>query len=200
MSNAKKISELPAAAPLVGTEPLALVQSGATRKATAQDVAALKQVTTPNYAYVEKTDTETVTSSSGWQSTGLSLTITTQDAASKVELLAVLAVGSSRDFAGPYFRFVRSSTVLLEGDTAGNRTPIGFPSSIVRDETANDVGLGTAVGMLTDAPGIAGSHTYEIEWRMSLFGNGYLNRSDLDIDGGDYARGASTFRALEILP
>lgn len=147
---------------------------------------------TPNVEQSVKTDTAT-NSSSTWASTGLSVTITTQDDASKVDVSAVLAIGIAGG-GRPGFRITRGGTPLTQGDAAGSRERVHVGGSAANANT-----LSSAALEYLDSPGAAGSYTYTLEFQASS-GTVHINRTDGDTDSALFQRGSSTLTAREVLP
>lgn len=137
-----------------------------------------------------KTDTASVTGTSF--SSVFTASITPSATTSKVLVIANLSVGqAASNFAN--IRLTRSSSTLLQGDTAGSRTRV--------TTQANPGGAGTmsAAGVCyLDSPSSTSALTYEIEIASHTTGAVYLNRSGTDTDAAGFARGASTITLMEV--
>ena len=106
--------------------------------------------------------------------------------------MAFLCVGGATSNY-PNIRLVKSSTVLLQGDTAGSRT---------RVTAMGNPGVAGAMNAITinylDSPASTSALTYEIELASHSTGAVYLNRSGTDTDGATISRAASTMYLLEV--
>lgn len=135
-----------------------------------------------------KSDTAS-TSGFSWGDTGLSVSITLNDAANKVLLTAHVSAASDGNDSTPKFRFVRGSTAIGLGDAAGSQpTQISF-SGHTADATDSP---SIASGQFIDDPGSVGPHTYKIEWYSGS--TSYINRSSNDVN----FRSISALTAQEI--
>jgi hypothetical protein len=137
-----------------------------------------------------KTDTASVTGSTF--SSVFTASITPSSASSKVLVMAFLSVGGATSNY-PNIRLTKSSTVLLQGDTAGSRT---------RVTAMGNPGVAGAMNALTinylDSPSSTSALTYEIELASHSTGAVYLNRSGTDTDGATISRAASTLILMEV--
>jgi hypothetical protein len=137
-----------------------------------------------------KTDTASVTGTTF--SSVFTASITPSASTSKVLVLVSLNVGGATN-NWPLVRLTRSSSTLLQGDTAGNRvrvtTVCGAPNS--------STSVSASVTYL-DSPASTSSQTYEIEMASQSTGAVYLNRSSTDTDSTAFQRGASTITLLEV--
>ena len=162
-----------------------LSMSGTTLSATASGGGKILQV-----VQATKTDTASVTGTSF--SSVFTASITPSATTSKVLVIANLSVGqAASNFAN--IRLTRSSSTLLQGDTAGSRTRV--------TTQANPGGAGTmaAAGICyLDSPSSTSALTYEIEIASHTTGAVYLNRSGTDTDAAGFARGASTITLMEV--
>lgn len=137
-----------------------------------------------------KTDTATVTGTTF--GSVFTASITPSSSSSKVLVLAFLTVGgATSNYAN--IRLTRSSTTLLQGDTAGSRTRVTVMSN---------PGVAGAMNAATinylDSPASTSSQTYAIELASHSTGAVYINRSGTDTDGAGISRGASTIILLEV--
>jgi hypothetical protein len=140
-----------------------------------------------------KSDTFTSSSTSFADITGLSVSITPQEATSKV--LVLVQLNASNDVGVNYaqVQLVRGSTAIDIGDTAGSRTRAsGFVWAF--DQTLVDV---VTLSFL-DSPATTSATTYKVQLRNTAAGTSYVNRSKLDSDTAVFARLASTITVMEI--
>ena len=162
-----------------------LSMSGTTLSATGSGGGKILQV-----VQATKTDTASVTGSSF--SSVFTASITPSSASSKVLVMAFLSVGGATSNY-PNIRLTKSSTVLLQGDTAGSRT---------RVTAMGNPGVAGAMNALTinylDSPSSTSALTYEIELASHSTGAVYLNRSGTDTDGTTISRAASTIILMEV--
>ena len=162
-----------------------LSMSGTTLSSTASGGGKILQV-----VQATKTDTASVTGSSF--SSVFTASITPSSASSKVLVMAFLSVGGATSNY-PNIRLTKSSTVLLQGDTAGSRT---------RVTAMGNPGVAGAMNALTinylDSPSSTSALTYEIELASHSTGAVYLNRSGTDTDGATISRAASTLILMEV--
>jgi hypothetical protein len=142
-----------------------------------------------------KTDTQSFTSSTFSDITGLSVSITPSSISSKILIFgyAMVAWDSASSKVG--INLVRNSTNILIGDAAGSRQRVsGFTY------------LGTAcIGTFSlpvnflDSPSTTSATTYKIQANsIDNAGNVYINRSFTDTDNSTFGRTTSTITAMEI--
>lgn len=162
-----------------------LSMSGTTLSSTASGGGKILQV-----VQATKTDTASVTGSTF--SSVFTASITPSSASSKVLVMAFLSVGGATSNY-PNIRLTKSSTVLLQGDTAGSRT---------RVTAMGNPGVAGAMNALTinylDSPASTSALTYEIELASHSTGAVYINRSGTDTDGATISRAASTLILMEV--
>lgn len=142
-----------------------------------------------------KLDTASTTSTS-FQASGVSVSITPSAATSKILILSQVNVGANPVNAQPYLQLFRAGLVTtFIGDTAGSRprvTSQGAPS-------ANNYFMMTLPITFLDSPATTSATTYEVYFRSSQGSAVYINRSDVDENGANFSpRGASSIIALEI--
>lgn len=137
-----------------------------------------------------KTDTASVTGTTF--SSVFTASITPSSSSSTVLVFASLSVGqAASNFVN--LRLTRSSSTLLQGDTAGSRTRV--------TTQANPGGAGVmAAANITymDSPASTSAQTYAIEIASHTTGAVYLNRSGTDTDSAGFSRGASTIILMEV--
>lgn len=162
-----------------------LSMSGTTLSATGSGGGKILQVVPAT-----KTDTASVTGTSF--SSVFTATITPSATTSKVFVMAAISIsGASGNYAN--LRLVRSSSVLIQGDTAGSRTRVtaqGSPGAVAAMNTV-------AINYL-DSPSSTSALTYEIELASSNTGAVYVNRSSSDTDAATLSRAASTIILMEV--
>ncbi len=137
-----------------------------------------------------KTDTASVTGTSF--SSVFTGTITPSSSSSKVLVLVSLNVSAATSNA-VFVRLTKSSSILLQGDAASNRTRV--TSNAYANQPSQM--LASTVNYL-DSPASTSALTYEIEIASSGSGAVYLNRSATDTDSAAFARAASTMLLLEV--
>lgn len=137
-----------------------------------------------------KTDTASVTGTTF--GSVFTASITPSSSSSTVLVIAALSVGqAASNFVN--IRLTRSSSTLLQGDTAGSRTRV--------TTQANPGGAGVmAAANITymDSPASTSAQTYAIEIASHTTGAVYLNRSGTDTDAAGFSRGASTIILMEV--
>lgn len=144
-----------------------------------------------------KTDTFTTTSSSPDPVTGLSATITPTTTASKVLIVAQIAVGAS-DIVNITLSGGNAATFV--GDAASNRTRVigAFQGTASGSglNPANVAILQTAVYL--DSPATTSAVTYQVNISNAGVGTAYVNRSSTDTDLSTFHRGASSITVMEV--
>ena len=162
-----------------------LSMSGTTLSATGSGGGKILQV-----VQATKTDTASVTGTSF--SSVFTASITPSSSSSTVLVIVALSVGqAASNFVN--IRLTRSSSTLLQGDTAGSRTRV--------TTQANPGGAGAmAAANITylDSPASTSAQTYAIEIASHTTGAVYLNRSGTDTDAAGFSRGASTITLMEV--
>ena len=139
-----------------------------------------------------KTDTfSTSTTGSFVDVTGLSVSITPSSASSKILVLYDTMIGPADT---GFFRIVRDSTAIKQGDAAGGRirTTVG---SISPGGNADKSAPGA--GNYLDSPATTSAITYKIQVQ-NYSGTLVVNRSYNDSDATYSGRGASTITVMEI--
>lgn len=118
--------------------------------------------------------------------------ITPSASTSKVLVIVDLSVGqAASNFVN--IRLTRSSSTLLQGDSAGSRT------RVTTQANPGGAGVMAAAGLnYLDSPASTSSLTYAIEIASHTTGAVYLNRSGTDTDSAGFSRGASTITLLEV--
>jgi len=139
-----------------------------------------------------KTDTfSTVSSGSFVDVTGLSVSITPSSSSNKILVLYDTMIGPQDT---GFFRIVRDSTAIKQGDAAGGRirTTVGSISP-----GGNNDKLAPGAGSYLDSPATTSSITYKIQVQ-NYTGTLVVNRSYNDSDASYSGRGASTITVMEI--
>lgn len=162
-----------------------LSMSGTTLSSTASGGGKILQV-----VQATKTDTASVTGSTF--SSVFTASITPSSASSQVLVMAFLSVGGATSNY-PNIRLVKSSTVLLQGDTAGSRTRV----TAMGNPGAASTMTALPINYL-DSPASTSALTYEIHLASHSTGAVYLNRSGTDTDGATISRAASTIILMEV--
>jgi len=159
----------------------------------AQAVAALGGGKVKQIVFANKTDTFSTASTSFTELTGMSVSLTPTSASSKVALFAMVNVGGSAALFA-FFKFLRDSTDILIGDTAGSRLRV---NSVSTPAGAGQTMPATLLAI--DSPGDTSSHTYKVQMAVGS-GTGYINRTGTDTDSAIWPRAASMIIAMEYQP
>ena len=139
-----------------------------------------------------KTDTFSTTSSGSWiDVTGLSVSITPSSSSSKILVLYDTMIGPQDT---GFFRIVRDSTAIKQGDAGGGRirTTVGSISP-----GGNNDKSAPGAGNYLDSPASTSALTYKIQVQ-NYSGTLVVNRSYNDSDATYSGRGASTITVMEI--
>jgi hypothetical protein len=146
-------------------------------------------------AFDDKTDITDYSGASFADIAGLTASLALTDAAN---IVRGRIAGQMCTVSGTraYLRAVRDSTVVLQGDVAGNRARV---TQII----SNNEGSGgdyprTFSIEFCDLPGDTSSHDYKLTWAVSSGGGVYLNKTQTTTDAEFYARWATTISAQEI--
>lgn len=143
-----------------------------------------------------KTDTFTTTNTAYTEITGLTATITPRETTSKVLVMVTLDTGSSADVLLA-FRFMRGTTAIGIGDTAGTRTLATMGRYLGTATTGNLTHAGMT-GAFLDSPNTTSATTYSVQVFQNAAGTIYINRSNSDGDGPGAFRTISTITLLEV--
>ena len=146
-----------------------------------------------------KTDVQTLNSNTWVDITGLSLTLTRRIASSSgaVRIQTAISCSDNHGGTGVMLRIVRGSTVIGIGDAAGSRQRVtgtsGYPG-------AHNVSV-VSLDFIDNSPGSTATVTYRLQAKEYSVSNGYINRSNSDIDNSDYGqRSISTMTLTELTP
>jgi len=138
-----------------------------------------------------KTDTFSTSTLSYVDVTGLSVTITPSSSSSKIWLIG--SMNASNQSNSIVFRFVRDSTAISLGDTAGSR-PRGTTTSL----RSSDNGAIFSYNMnFVDSPSSTSAITYKIQ-ALTLEATTHVNRSVGDEDSSTRPRTTSTITVMEV--
>tara|TARA_B000000557_G_C20585848_1_gene363371 strand:+ start:144 stop:644 length:501 start_codon:yes stop_codon:yes gene_type:complete len=141
-----------------------------------------------------KTDLFTTTSTSFVDLTGLSVSITPKETASKILILFGVFGSNSSSGVRWAVRLVRASTAIAIGDAAGNRVRCTGSS-----ETSGGGGnMKCFSGNHLDSPSTTSATTYKFEAAAVDGGTLKINSSVADTDISSYPRTASYITALEV--
>jgi len=140
-----------------------------------------------------KTDTFTTTSATFVDVTGMSVTITPQEATSQILVMVQGNTGNNSAANGCFFNLLRDSTQIEIGDTASLRTRVSTQTYSDGDNRFVNFGL-----TFLDSPATTSATTYKLQTRVDLAGTMFLNRSFTDADLATNGRGASTITVMEI--
>jgi hypothetical protein len=149
-----------------------------------------------NVVQAVKTDPFTSTSTSFVAVDGLAATITPKSLTSKI--LVVVQVSLGLTSAGSYgmWKVTRGGTDIYRGDAAGNRVRSVLGGFI--DANLRAAIMSNSIVIL-DSPATDTATIYRVEARKGASGGGlFVNRSELDSDTADFARGASSITVIEV--
>ena len=153
--------------------------------------------------FVEKTDTESLTSNSTPQLIpGLSATITPKFNTSKILVQVVFHASIGGNYAGHYLTLKRGGTDINIGDAAGSRTrgSLALQTATFWDDNSGaNYSMGQASLNFLDSPATTSATTYGL-YHADADGtnNLYVNRSRTDGDSVSYIRVASTITLMEV--
>jgi hypothetical protein len=143
---------------------------------------------------VTKTDTDSTSSTSYVDVTGMSATITPQSSSSKILVQVVIGVfGNSTQLRGSVWRLLRGATAIGLGDNA-----VGGQCTFAMCESDASYMGGSRQYSIVDSPATTSAVTYKLQW-ATWSNTVYLNRSS---DGGSTQhwnqRGASSLILMEV--
>jgi hypothetical protein len=134
--------------------------------------------------------------------TGLTVTITPSRNASKV-LIMVHVTGSNSGTGastmGLFLRLKRGGTVLTTGTASGSRVSC---MGVIQGSISGVAAPVNGALIFLDTPGSTGAATYQVQARTYVSGGGnhlQINRGRTDTDSADFARGACSIVAMELL-
>ena len=119
-----------------------------------------------------KTDTDSTSSTSYIDISGLSATITPQSSSSKILVSVIIGVfGNSTQLRGSVYRILRGSTAIGLGDNA-----VGGQCTFAGCEPDASYMGGGRHFMMVDSPATTSATTYKVQW-ATWSNTVYLNRS-----------------------
>jgi hypothetical protein len=146
------------------------------------------------------TDIFTTSTTNTWTDiTGLSVSITPKSTSSKVFLSATISYGGAVNlYAG--IRFVRNSTEIAIGDSAGSRIRVSGTLSADNDSSSGSAKLLSTTVSHLDSPSSTSAVTYKLQNYIDsvVAGTLAINVAGANVDSSFYFRGVSTITAMEI--
>jgi hypothetical protein len=147
-----------------------------------------------------KTDIFTTSTTNTWTDiTGLSVSITPKSTSSKVFLSSTISYGGGVNlYAG--IRFVRNSTEIAIGDSAGSRIRVSGALSADNDSASGNAKLLSTTVSHLDSPSSTSAVTYKLQNYIDsvVAGTLAINVAGANGDSSFYFRGVSTITAMEI--
>jgi hypothetical protein len=140
-----------------------------------------------------KTDTQTLTTATYTDITGLSVSITPTSTSSKVFITSNITAYAQTGNTQGFIRLVRGSTAIAVGDAAGSRVQATAPVSFTNAYQSLSTGLS-----FMDSPSTTSSTTYKLQLRDEVGYSVWINRSQNDTDSYAGGRFISTITAMEI--
>ena len=149
-----------------------------------------------------KTDTATISSSGFADVSGLTLNITPSATSSKVLIKCNITLNHNDSNHTVVFRFLRDSTAVGVGASAGSRT-----SALMRFNMATSgdgyyslvYSTGDVSTNFLDSPSSTDEQVYKIQGIVNGANSLHINRTGSDSDGANYSRTNSTITVMEIL-
>ena len=144
-----------------------------------------------------KTDTQTISTATATQITGLTASLTCSSTSNKVFITGFISMGGTSNDAG-YEIYAASSVISgAEGDSASNRRTITFGGGLWTGGNHQYRLLSIPFSYL-HSPSSTSAITYSIYKSDSGATSTYINRSQQDGDNTDRTRGISTITLMEI--
>jgi len=140
----------------------------------------------------EKTDTDSTTSTSFNDITGMSVAITPAATSSKILVFVNVHAGWSTNYSAS-FSLVRDSTQIYLGDASSSRTRAYYGG-----QTKENRQSFTAGAVYVDSPSTTSATTYKVQWLVESGATLYINRDAGDADAAYSTRSASTITVMEI--
>ena len=143
-----------------------------------------------------KTDTQSTTSATYVDITGLSATITPASSSSKILVMVSLGHTSNSDGNQTAFNLLRGSTTIIAHSSGSGQT------WSYNAWTSSEGGYGPSRNhegqsiTYLDSPATASAITYKVQFRIGAGGTGYINRWALNSDIG----GSSSITLMEVAP
>jgi hypothetical protein len=154
-------------------------------------------------AQAVKTDTQTVTNSvAQWiDITGLSVTLTRAiaSASGKVRIQGNIATSSTDASHGVAIRLLRDGVTIDDatGDADGSR----LRATSIGGYNGTHGNVNVPFDFIDDSPGSNATVTYKVQARIYSARTAYINRSNSDINNGDYSyRTISSITLTELAP
>jgi len=146
---------------------------------------------------VAVTDTTSYDTQGAWAAiSGMTLAITPSSTSSTILINTSANYGSTNP-ANTYCRFMRDSTPIAIGATAGSRILCTYEIGV--RHSYNTYESWPQSFMYLDSPSTTSAITYTMEWYIEdSAATLYLNRSDADGDNDAYSRNVSTIILMEI--
>ena len=148
-----------------------------------------------------KTDVQTIdTSTTDWVDvTNLSITLTRAipSASGKVRIQANISGSSNNADIGTAYRIMRGTTPIGVGIVDGLR----IPTTSMGSYDGKHLIAAASIDFIDSSPGATTTVQYKIQARIYSVSFGYINRSNLDANSGDYSyRTISTMTLTELTP
>ncbi len=145
-----------------------------------------------NIQQAVKTDTQTISTTTLTDLSGLSIAITPSASTSKVLVICTITMGQVATQAAD-FLLLRDSTPIFVGDAAGSRAQVSTGGGNGSSATAEAV-----VISFLDSPATTSAVTYKIQGRGRSVTSFYINRTDTDTNGSTFSRYASSIVVMEV--
>mgnify|MGYP003152502426 CR=1 FL=1 len=143
-----------------------------------------------------KTDTQSTTSTSFVDISGISVSITPTSSSSKIYVIANITGGHVINDTNVIFQLKRDTTNIYLGTTAsGNR--INASAVLYTGNDSNQAGKATM--SFVDEPSSSSAITYKVQFKTYSGTAVYINRSAFDNDIGYNVRQASSLIVMEVL-
>jgi hypothetical protein len=183
------ITSQPLLSSLNGTEEVLINDAGNTKKVTTQAIADLGGGGTPPTQAL-KTDTESTTSTTYADITGLTITVTPPSVTQSYILRAVLQIANGS--AACFLRLAQDGVVIAQGDAAGLRSQmhvwVYHPGAYVTSSNVLEI-------LVT--PGTTSPVTFSVQWRSQAAGvASFCNRTVQDDDLSIVPRMVSTLMLI----
>jgi len=143
-----------------------------------------------------KTDTQSTTSTSFVDISGISVSITPSSTSSKIFITANITGGHVINDTNIIFQLKRDTTDIYLGTTAsGSR--INASASLYTGNDSNHADKATM--SFVDEPSSSSAITYKVQFKSYSGSAVYINRSSADVDAGYNVRQASSLIVMEVL-
>jgi len=160
--------------------------------ATASDFQAVSAGKVLQVVTTVKTDTDSTTSTSFNDITGMSVAITPAATSSKVLVFVNVHSGWSNAYSTS-FSLVRDSTQIYMGDASSSRTRAFYGG-----QTKENRQSFTAGAVYVDSPSTTSSTTYKVQWLVESGATAYINRDAGNADAAYSTMSASSITVMEI--